>query len=49
MLKKYQLNVEAVHLDSSSFQVHGEYKNSGEDQTLTKSEVSKSASQKLFL
>ncbi|NEP43401.1 MAG: IS1634 family transposase, partial [Okeania sp. SIO2H7] len=34
IIKKYQLNVEAVHLDSSSFKVHGEYKNSGDHQTI---------------
>ena len=34
IIKKYQLNVEAVHLDSSSFHVHGEYENSGENQTI---------------
>ena len=30
IIKKYQLKLDAVHLDSSSFYVHGEYKNSGE-------------------
>ena len=31
VIKKYQLNLETVHLDSSSFHVDGEYKNLGEN------------------
>ena len=34
VIKKYQLNLETVHLDSSSFHVDGEYKNSGENKTI---------------
>ena len=34
VIKKYQLKLETVHLDSSSFHVDGEYKNSGENQTI---------------
>lgn len=34
IIKKYQLKLDAVHLDSSSFHVHGEYNNSGENQTV---------------
>ena len=34
IIKKYQLNVEAVHLDSSSFHDRVEYQNSGEHQTI---------------
>ena len=33
-IKKYQLNLEFTHLDSSSFSVHGEYENSQEPQTI---------------
>ena len=34
VIKKYQLNLDTIHLDSSSFHVNGEYKNSGENQTI---------------
>lgn len=34
VIKKYELNLGATHLDSSSFSVHGEYENSGEPQTI---------------
>ncbi len=34
ILKKYQLKLDAVHLDSREVRVHGEYKNSGENQTI---------------
>ncbi|NEP84832.1 MAG: DUF4277 domain-containing protein [Okeania sp. SIO3C4] len=34
IIKKYQLNLETVHLAIRSFHVHGEYKNSGEAQTI---------------
>ena len=34
VIKKYQLNLETVHLDSSSFHVDGEYKNFGENKTI---------------
>jgi hypothetical protein len=34
IIKKYELKLDAVHLDSSSFHVHGSDKNSGENQTI---------------
>ena len=34
VMKKYQLNLETVHLDSSSFHADGEYKNFGENKTI---------------
>ena len=34
MIKKYQLKLDAVHLDSREVRVHGEYKNSGENKTI---------------
>ena len=34
IIKKYQLKLDTLHLDSSSFHVHGEYNNSGENQTI---------------